>query len=67
MTEPVTVDNIDAYMSKLHATITESPQSHERLAAAVRDIVGRLSMEGLVTLLSYFKFLLIVFVWKLVV
>lgn len=46
MTEPVTVDNIDAYMSKLHATITESPQSHERLATAVRDIVGRLSVEG---------------------
>ena len=46
MADPVTVETIDAYMSKLHATITESPHSHDRLTSAVREVVGRLSVEG---------------------
>lgn len=41
-----TVDTIDAYMAKLHSLILESPQDHESLISTVRDILGRLNVEG---------------------
>lgn len=44
--ETPTLDTIDAYMAKLHNLILESPQDNESLIATVRDILGRLNMEG---------------------
>ncbi|XP_033725522.1 high mobility group protein 20A-like isoform X1 [Pecten maximus] len=41
-----TIDTIDSYMAKLHSLILESPQDHESLIATVRDILGRLNVEG---------------------
>ena len=41
-----TIDNIDLYMTKLHAMITDSPQEHSALASTVREIVSRISFDG---------------------
>jgi len=41
-----TLDTVDAYMTKLHSLISESPQEHVALAANVRGIINRLSFDG---------------------
>ncbi|XP_048751067.1 high mobility group protein 20A-like isoform X1 [Ostrea edulis] len=44
--EVPTLDTIDNYMTKLHNLILDSPQEHEGLIAMVRDIIGRLNIDG---------------------
>lgn len=44
--ETPTLETIDSYMAKLHSVILESPQENESLVTTVRDIVGRLNVEG---------------------
>lgn len=41
-----TLESIDAYMTKLHNIILECPQENESLITTVREIVGRLNIEG---------------------
>lgn len=40
------LETIDNYMARLHAVILDSPQENEKLIATVRDIVGRLNIDG---------------------
>lgn len=44
--ETPTLETIDTYMAKLHSIILESPQENDNLVTTVRDIVGRLNVEG---------------------
>ncbi|XP_061191077.1 high mobility group protein 20A-like [Saccostrea echinata] len=41
-----TLDTIDNYMAKLHNLILDSPQEHEGLISMVRDVIGRLNIDG---------------------
>lgn len=43
-----TLESIDVYMTKLHNIILECPQENESLITTVREIVGRLNIEGYV-------------------
>ena len=40
------LETIDNYMARLHTIILDSPQENEKLIATVRDIVGRLNIDG---------------------
>ncbi|KAL5020148.1 hypothetical protein ScPMuIL_003040 [Solemya velum] len=44
--ETPSLETIDMYMAKLHSIILDTPQENESLIAAVREIVGRLNVEG---------------------
>lgn len=44
--EVPTLETIDNYMARLHSIILDSPQENEQLIATVRDIVGRLNIDG---------------------
>ncbi|XP_067652904.1 high mobility group protein 20A-like [Haliotis asinina] len=44
--ETPSLETIDTYMAKLHTVILDSPQENESLIATVREIVGRLNIEG---------------------
>lgn len=39
-------ETVDSYMARLHSIILDSPQENEQLIATVRDIVGRLNIDG---------------------
>lgn len=39
-------ETVDNYMARLHSIILDSPQENEQLIATVRDIVGRLNIDG---------------------
>jgi hypothetical protein len=41
-----TLETVDTYMARLHSVILDSPQENESLIAAVREIVGRLNIDG---------------------
>ena len=47
--EVPTVATIDNYMAKLHQIILETPQEHEELIVAVREVVNKLNLEAYVT------------------
>lgn len=44
--EVPTLNTIDSYMTKLHQLILDSPQEHENLVSTVREIVGRVDLQG---------------------
>lgn len=44
--EVPTLTTIDSYMTKLHQIILDSPQENENLISSVREIVGRLDLQG---------------------
>ncbi|XP_041356179.1 high mobility group protein 20A-like [Gigantopelta aegis] len=44
--EVPTLETIDTYMTKLHTIILDSPQDHESLISTVREIIGKLNIEG---------------------
>ena len=44
--ETPNIETIDNYMARLHTIILDSPQDNEKLIATVRDIVGRLNIDG---------------------
>ncbi|XP_072019855.1 high mobility group protein 20A-like [Amphiura filiformis] len=44
--EVPTLQTIDSYMTKLHQIILDSPQENENLISSVREIVGRLDLQG---------------------
>ncbi|KAL3885390.1 hypothetical protein ACJMK2_025456 [Sinanodonta woodiana] len=41
-----TLESIDNYMARLHSIILDNPQENESLIATVRDIVGKLNIDG---------------------
>lgn len=41
-----TLETIDVYMSKLHASVLASPRENEALLTKVQEIIGRLNFEG---------------------
>ncbi|XP_067941749.1 high mobility group protein 20A-like [Watersipora subatra] len=47
--EVPTVATIDSYMTKLHKVILDSPQEHQDLIVAVREVVNKLNLEAYVT------------------
>lgn len=44
--EVPTLNTIDSYMTKLHQLILDSPQEHENLVSTVREIIGRVDLQG---------------------
>ncbi|CAI9735779.1 Hypothetical predicted protein [Octopus vulgaris] len=51
--EVPTLETIDSYMAKLHCIILEAPQENESLIVTVREIVGRLNVDGFQDFICY--------------
>ena len=45
--EPLTLDNVDAYMQELRTIVIENPKEHESLVAKARDIASRMNYDTL--------------------